>query len=530
MRFEPASGTFVGVDAIDYRLLGPLEVTVGGRPVRLGGPRQRAVLATLLAQADTFVPSARLVDDLWGEDPPPTASNLVQGYVSHLRKALGKDAIATHGAGYILHLGGHTLDLREFERLAHDGNRALGAGQNTIAAERLAEALSLWRGPALADLTEEEGIQSLAARLDELRALARERHVEAELACGRHAESVQEAKALVEEYPLHERPRGLLMMALYGSGRQAEALEAYRAARKVLVDELGIEPGPWLRELEESILRHDSSLGPTGSVGTPAVPAPTRSIVLALLEMTALDGIVALGEPLAREPSRELVIVHTVTDVDELGPATSLLNNCRERLRTGGVEARVAAFTSVTPGTDLARLADDHEVDLLLVDAPTGLLQDARLLALLERAPCDVGVLVSAEPRDGPVLVPFAGTEHDWAAIELAAWLARNRSSPLRLAGASTGAEGGDASRLLASASLAIQRVPRRSDGTAPRRAFARGSRICSQGGRRRVRRAHGSMAPRGPRSRANGAGDCRNSDGARSPRPPTWRNRSSRA
>ena len=444
---------------IEYRLLGPLEVVVAGRRAKLGGPRQRAVLAALLAQADNVVPTTRLVDELWGEDPPPTAANLVQGYVSHLRKVLGKDAIETHGTGYIIQLGSHTLDLREFERLAHDGNRALVAGQGTIAAERLAEALAVWRGPALADLTEEAGIQSLAARLDELRALARERHVEAELSCGLYAESVPEAKALVDENPLRERPRGLLMMALYGSGRQAEALEAYRAAREALVDELGIEPGPWLRELEAAILRHDPSLGPTGSASTRVVAAPPRSIVLALLEMTALDSIVALAEPLARDPVRELVIVHTVTDVDELGPATSHLNVCRERLRAGGIEARVAAFTSVTPGTDLARLADDHEVDLLLVDAPSGLLQDARLLTLLERAPCDVGVLVAAEPRDGPVLVPFAGTEHDWAAVELAAWLARNRRSPLRLAGASTGIEGGNASRLLASASLAIQRV-----------------------------------------------------------------------
>jgi DNA-binding SARP family transcriptional activator len=453
------SGTFVGVEVIDYRLLGPLEVVVAGRSVKLGGPRQRAVLAALLAQADSVVPAMRLVDELWGEDPPSTAANLVQGYVSHLRKVLGKDAIATHGAGYILHVGSHTLDLREFERLAHDGNRALGAGQGAIAAQRLAEALSLWRGPALADLTEEVGIQPLAARLDELRALARERHIEAELSCGRYAESVPEANALVTENPLRERPRGLLMMALYGSGRQAEALEAYRAAREALVDELGIEPGPWLRGLEAAILRHDPSLGSMGSTATPVVSARTRSIVLALVELTALDGIVALGESLARDPSRELVIVHTVTHVDELGPATSHLNHCRERLGVGGVEARVAAFTSVTPGTDLARLADDHDVDLLLVDAPTGLLQDARLLALLDRAPCDVGVVVAAEPRDGPVLVPFAGTEHDWAAIELAAWLARNRGSPLRLAGASTGADGGNASRLLASASLAIQRV-----------------------------------------------------------------------
>jgi hypothetical protein len=295
--------------------------------------------------------------------------------------------------------------------------------------------------------------------VDELRTLARERHLEAELACGRYAESVSEASALVRENPLRERPRGLLMLALYGSGRQAEALETYRAAREILVTELGIEPGPGLRELEAAILRQDPALVPTGQPARQVVHTEVRSIVVALLELAALDGLVGLGEPLARDPRRELVVVHTVTEASALGPATSHLNEYRERLRGNGVDTRVAAFTSVTPGTDLARLADDHAVDLLLVDAPAGLLEDARLLALLERAPCDVGVLVGGEPGDGPVLVPFAGAEHDWAAVELGAWLARNRSSPLRLAGAATGADGGDASRLLASASLAIQRA-----------------------------------------------------------------------
>jgi DNA-binding SARP family transcriptional activator len=447
------------MEEIHYRLLGPLEVMIDGRPAKLGGPHQRAVLVALLAQADSVVPSSRLVDELWGEDPPPTAANLVQGYVSHLRKALGKNAIETHGPGYVLHLADRMLDLRQFERLAHEGSRALADGQAAVAAERLAEALALWRGPAVADLADEAGIQPLAARLDELRALARERHLEAELACGRYAESVPEASALVLENPLRERPRGLLMLALYGSGRQAEALEAYRAARETLVAELGIEPGPGLRELEASILRQDPELAPTGPRVAQVVPTEIRSIVVALLELEALEGLVSLGKPLAREPLRELVVVHTVTAASSLGPATSHLNEHRERLRADGVEARVAAFTSVTPGIDLARLADDHGVDLLLVDAPSGLLEDGRLLTLLERAPCDVGVLVGGNAGDGPVLVPFAGAEHDWAAVELGAWLARNRNSPLRLAGASTGVDGGDASRLLASASLAIQRA-----------------------------------------------------------------------
>ncbi len=447
------------MEPIRYHVLGPLEVLVGGRAAKLGGPRQRAVLAALLTQADTVVPASRLVDELWGEDPPPTAANLVQGYVSHLRKALGKDAIATHGTGYIVRLGTATFDLQQFERLAHEGSNALAAGHASIAVARLAEALALWRGPALADLTNEPGIQPLAARLDELRALARERHVEAQLACGRYAETVQEAGALVRDNPLRERPRGLLMLALYGSGRQVEALAEYRAARQLLVAELGIEPGPWLRELEAAILRQDPALGGTGSPTLQDASAPMHSIVVALLEVTALESLLGLGAPLARDPPRELVVVHTVTDATELASATSQLHDCRERLRASGTEARAAAFTSVTPGADLARLADDHEVDLLLVDAPAGLLEDARLLTLLERAPCDVGVLVGDEPGEGHILIPFAGAEHDWAAVELGAWLARNRGSPLKLAGAATGIGGGDASRLLASASLAIQRA-----------------------------------------------------------------------
>jgi hypothetical protein len=165
----------------------------------------------------------------------------------------------------------------------------------------------------------------------------------------------------------------------------------------------------------------------------------------------------ALAETLARQPPREIVLAETVADGRELARASRRLHETRDALKKGGLQVRAAAFTSVSPGADLARLAAEQDVDLLLSDAPEQLLEDGRLLTLLERAPCDVGVLVGKGELRDPVLVPFAGAAHDWAAVEIGAWFARNSGGPLRLAGVSTGPEGRDASRLLASASLAVQ-------------------------------------------------------------------------
>jgi len=297
------------------------------------------------------------------------------------------------------------------------------------------------------------------SRLEELRVLALERRVEAELALGRHVDVVAELEGLVAEHPLRERPRGLLMTALYRSGRQAEALEAYRATRAMLVRELGIEPGAWLTELNRAILRQDARL-------THPVPErevvhhPRRSLLVIALALERLEPLAALAAPLAREPSRELLLMTTVATSGELGDASLRANDVRARLVADGVEARAAVFTSIAPGVDMARLAREHDVDLLLMDAPDGLLEDARVLALLDQAPCDVGVVVGKEPPGaGPVLVPFAGAEHDWAAVELGAWLARARGAALQLAGATAGVDGRDASRLLANASIAVQRA-----------------------------------------------------------------------
>ena len=448
---------------VDYRLLGPLEALVDGRAAELGPPRHRCVLVLLLTQPNTVVPVHHIVDELWGDDPPASAVNLVQGAVSQLRKVLGKDTIATRGSGYALRVEPDALDLQRFERLAQAGSMALDDDRPEEALAELSEALSLWRGPALADLADEALVLSVASRLEELRLLARERRLEAELALGRHADVLADIRALVAEHPLRERVHGLLMVALYRCGRQADALEAYRVARAALVEELGISPGPALQELEGQILRQDPDLlprmpGRRPEVAKAAWEEPLRTILVTPLAPEAVDTLLALAEPLAREPRREIVVVGTVSHSDELAGLSEALQARRVELVERGLAARAAAFTSMTPGADLARFAIEHDVDLLLVDAPGGLLEDARVLTLLEQAPSDVAIVAGPQHGEGnDVLVPFGGGVHDWAAIEAGAWLARNTAASLRLAGASEGAPGRDASRLLADASLAVQ-------------------------------------------------------------------------
>lgn len=434
-----------------------MEALVDGRPVALP-PRPRAVLAVLVLSAGQVVPTARLIDAVWGERPPDTAPNVLQSYVSALRKALGRDAVETRDPGYLLRAERDAIDLHRFERLATDGTRALEDGRFAAAGEVLVEALALWRGDALADVAEGDVLRPAAARLDELRLIALERRVEADLECGRHRELIGELEALAAEYPLREQPAALLMLALYRSGRQADALAAYRSTRTRLVDELGLEPGLALQRLETAILRQDPALD--AAAESRAVGARAHgAIAVGALDPAAADRLGALAEPLAREGDREVVLATTVAESDALRPALLQMRNARDTLTARGVAARAAAFTSLTPGADLARFAVEQEADLLLVDAPEGLLEDARVLALLDHAPCDVAILVGDEPRGGPVLVMFTGGEHDWAAVELGAWLALGWSSPLVLVGSAIGQEGRDASRLLASASLAVQRA-----------------------------------------------------------------------
>jgi YVTN family beta-propeller protein len=250
---------------IEFRMLGPLEVKDDGRLVSLGGTKQRAVLAILLLHRGEPMSVDRIVDELWGESPPDTATKTVQVYISRLRKELGQDAVVTRGGGYVLEVEPEQLDADRFERLAAEGSDALDRGEAAAGAELLREALGLWRGRPLDDLAYEPLAQSEIARLDELRLVAVEQRVECDLAVGRHAELVPELETLVREHPARERLRAQLMLALYRSGRQADALASYRAARKAMVDELGLEPSRELQGLEQAILTQDPEIdGPPG--------------------------------------------------------------------------------------------------------------------------------------------------------------------------------------------------------------------------------------------------------------------------
>ena len=246
---------------MDYRILGPVEAVAEGRPIDLGGARQRALLALLLLHANEVVSADRLIDELWPGEPPQTGRAALRVRVSQLRKALGPEAVITRPPGYTLALEPGRLDLHRFERLADESARALEAGEAERSRELAEAALGLWRGEPLADVAELESARFEAARLEELRLAVLERRIDADLALGRHGAVVAELEALVARHPHRERLAGQLMLALYGSGRQADALDVYQRTRAALVEELGIEPGAPLKELQAAVLRQDPALG-----------------------------------------------------------------------------------------------------------------------------------------------------------------------------------------------------------------------------------------------------------------------------
>jgi DNA-binding SARP family transcriptional activator len=450
---------------LEFRILGPLEVVGDHGPVRLGGPKQRATLAILLLSANRVVSVERLADDLYAGATPVTAVTQVQRQVSELRKVLGSaSVIETRAPGYVIRLAPEQLDLDRFERATREASQALARGEAERAAGLLGEALGLWRGAPLADLAYESFAQTSIARLEEVHLAALQQRIEADLALGRHAELVAELEALVWDHPLRERLRGQLMLALYRSGRQAEALDVYRRTRAALVEQFGIEPTPALHELERAILAQDPALDleDAPAAGTPSAEADLAVLVLPSDERR-LDALLRIAEPLARRPGRELLIARLLTDDGELAHAASALNARRASLE---VKARTAAFTTLEPARDVVRLATTYEVDLVLLDAPPGLEANRLpedLVAILERSPADVAVLAGVATTGGGkgVFVPFGGGEHDWAALELGAWLSGAASMQLRLVGTGVDPRRGqrDASRLLADASLAVQQV-----------------------------------------------------------------------
>ena len=365
---------------MEFLILGPLEARIEGRAVALGAPRQRSLLAALLLAAPAPVRRELLIDEIWGPSPPASARHAVEVYVSGLRGAVGAAAIASQPGPSYAAVG--PVDARRFE--------ALAAGEPGEA--QLAEALALWRGPVLADMAYEGSLRTEIARLHELRLVAREQLADRRLRRGGHAEALADLQELVAAEPLRERARGLLMLALYRAGRQAEALDAYRAGRKVLVEELGLEPGSPLRELQAAILRHDPALADPAGRRRRNLPAPPTPLVGRELE---IEELAALLRGVARL-------------VSLTGPG----GTGKTRLALGAAESLVDDFADGVHFVDLSALRDPATVAPAIahtvgLDAETELvaqLRDRQLLLVLdnfeqvlEAAPL-VGALLAGAP------------------------------------------------------------------------------------------------------------------------------------
>jgi DNA-binding SARP family transcriptional activator len=451
---DPLSSRY-GPVVLEFRILGPLEVVDDEGAIRLGGPKQRATLAILLLDANRVLPVERLADELYAGAAPVTAVTQVQRQISDLRKALPDQVIETRSPGYVLRVPPEQLDLHRFERWTEEAAQLLTRGEAQRAADLLRDALALWRGPPLADLAYESFARTAIERLEEIRLAALEQRIEAEFALGRHRELVGELEQLSATHPTRESIRALLMLALYRSGRQPEALDAYRQTRETLMREFGIEPTPRLRELERAILTHDPALDLEGTGDG------VRAVLAVAWHEGDLDRLLTVADPLARAQGRELIVGRLLADGRALQATAAALNSSCALL---SASARTAAFTSTDPARDAVRLATAHDVELVLlglsqedVDLP----RDVR--GVLDASPADVALLaggVQLECGDG-VFIPFGGGEHEWAALELGAWLAAAADLPLRLVGtaADPRRDRRDASRLLADASLAVQRV-----------------------------------------------------------------------
>jgi DNA-binding SARP family transcriptional activator len=347
---------------MEFRILGPLEVLAGGRALDLGGQKQRAVLAMLLLEANRVVATSRLIDAVWEDDPPETAAKAVQVYVSRLRKGLGGDRLETRAPGYRLRVDDGELDADRVRRLADDG--------------AFDEALAYWRGQPLSDLAPLRFAEAAAAGLEELRLSCLEQRFELALAGGRHAAVLGDLEALVSAHPLRERVRGQLMLAMYRSGRQAEALEAYQSGRRLLAAELGLEPGEPLKLLERMILEHDPALdlpAPATPEAASAAPAPVAAVATAARHgrktVTMLAADVAPG---ARALDPELIQRITGRALDEMQTILERHGGTVDRLPTGGLSAVFGApvvheddaLRAVRAAVELRERVADAEVAL----------------------------------------------------------------------------------------------------------------------------------------------------------------------
>jgi len=332
--------------AHEFRILGPLEVAGDDGPLELPAGKPRALLVLLLLHRGEVVSVDRLVDELWGERPPPTAAKNVQGYVARLRRVLGNGELLTQTPGYALRV--ETLDAAHFEALVDEARHQ----EPATAAPRLERALALWRGPPLAEFAYEPFAQDEIRRLEELRLAALEDRIEADLALGRHEGVVAELESLAREHPLRERLQGLRLIALYRCGRQADALEAYRTTRRQLVDELGVEPGPELKELERRILEQDPSLDPPPRDRRVATARTfgRRGIAIAFASLLALGGVAAiLAIALSGNETRALAAAPNSVGVVDGGH-----NRLRMVIRAGGEPGGIAAGAEAAWVTDTA--------------------------------------------------------------------------------------------------------------------------------------------------------------------------------
>src|SRR5262245_49136124 len=317
-----------------FRLLAPLSVHQDERDLPITGIKERSVLAMLLLEEGRAVSADRLIDELWGDEPPPTARGSLQVRIAGLRQALGKQRIVSEGRGYRVQLASGELDVTQFQRLLEQGGEV-----------HLRSALAMWDGPALADFLDQRWAQAAAARLEELRLVALERRIDGDLEAGRHAQVVSELEAQVREHPLREGLRGQLMLALYRSGRQADALAAYQEARSTLVEQCGIEPSAALQRLQRGILNQDPALDEQ--------PVPTRRAVMAAaLAGDRMPGLATLAGTLARRPPRELIIARAIVSTADLGGAAEKLRELQRTLETDGIVARTAVFRSDRAGHD----------------------------------------------------------------------------------------------------------------------------------------------------------------------------------
>jgi predicted ATPase/DNA-binding SARP family transcriptional activator len=326
--------------ATEFRVLGPVEAVRAGQPLRLGGRRQRWLLALLLLEPGRAISSDRLIDELWQDTPPRGAEGTLRVYVSRLRSALGDNALFARPPGYVLDIEAELVDAWRFERLYREGRDALARGAAGLAADRLGAALALWQGPAFADVRDGGVVADEARRLDELRLVALEERIDAELSLGRHASLVAELERLVAEEPLRERLWRQLVLALYHSERRAEALAAYNRARTLLSEGFGLDPGEELRALERAVLRQELTPG-SPAVERHNLPAPLTSFV---------------GRERELDDIAELVRGHRLVTLTGVGGAG------KTRLALEAVTRQVGAWTGGVWLVDLTAHSEPHTI------------------------------------------------------------------------------------------------------------------------------------------------------------------------